>query len=52
MWRGGRVVEGAALEKQYALTGIEGSNPSFSAKEIVLNMPIRPFNFWNKYLVL
>ncbi len=26
------MVEGAALEKQYALTGIEGSNPSFSAK--------------------
>ena len=29
--RDGRVVEGAALEKQYARKGIEGSNPSFSA---------------------
>jgi hypothetical protein len=26
------VVEGAALEKQYALTGIVGSNPTLSAR--------------------
>ncbi len=30
-WRGGRVVEGAALEKQYAGNRTEGSNPSLSA---------------------
>ena len=29
--RGGRVVEGAALEKQYARKGIVGSNPTLSA---------------------
>jgi hypothetical protein len=29
--KGVRVVEGAALEKQYAGNGIEGSNPSSSA---------------------
>jgi 3-oxoacyl-[acyl-carrier protein] reductase len=32
LWRDGRAVEGAALEKRYTLTGIEGSNPSLSAK--------------------
>jgi hypothetical protein len=31
IWRGGRVVEGAALEKQYARKGIVGSNPTLSA---------------------
>lgn len=30
-WKGGRVVEGAALEKRYTRKGIEGSNPSLSA---------------------
>ena len=29
--RGGRVVEGAALEKRYTFTGIVGSNPTLSA---------------------
>ncbi len=29
--KGGRVVEGAALEKRYPACGIEGSNPSLSA---------------------
>ena len=33
LWRGVRVVEGAALEKQCAGNGTEGSNPSLSAKE-------------------
>jgi hypothetical protein len=32
MRRGGRVVEGARLESVYAVTRIEGSNPSLSAK--------------------
>ena len=31
-WRGGRVVEGAALEKRYAGNGIVGSNPILSAR--------------------
>jgi hypothetical protein len=31
MRRGGRVVEGARLESVYAVTRIEGSNPSLSA---------------------
>ena len=31
MRRGGRVVESARLESVFALTGNEGSNPSFSA---------------------
>ncbi len=30
-WRDGRVAEGARLEIVYTVTGIEGSNPSFSA---------------------
>jgi hypothetical protein len=30
MRRGGRVVEGAALEKRYARKGIVGSNPTLS----------------------
>ena len=29
--RGGRVVEGAALEKRYTFAGIVGSNPTLSA---------------------
>ncbi len=29
----GRVVEGAALEKRYTLTGIVGSNPTLSARQ-------------------
>ena len=33
--RGGRVVEGAALEKQYAGNRIEGSNPSLSASLLI-----------------
>ncbi len=32
VWRGDRVVEGAALEKQCAGNGTEGSNPSLSAR--------------------
>ena len=31
------MVEGAALEKQCALTGTEGSNPSFSATKGLAN---------------
>lgn len=31
MRKDGRVVEGAALEKRYTLTGIVGSNPTLSA---------------------
>ena len=31
IWRGGRVVEGARLERVYAGNRIEGSNPSLSA---------------------
>ena len=34
------MVEGAALEKQYIGNGIEGSNPSLSAKDIVPNRPV------------
>ncbi len=30
-WKGGRVVEGAALEKRYTGNGIVGSNPTPSA---------------------
>ena len=32
IWRGGRVVEGARLERVYTGNRIEGSNPSLSAK--------------------
>ena len=32
-WRGGRVVEGAALEMLYRGNSIEGSNPSLSVSE-------------------
>jgi hypothetical protein len=31
-WRGGRVVEGAALEMLFTLPGNEGSNPSLSVE--------------------
>ena len=31
VWRGGRVVEGARLERVYTGNRIEGSNPSLSA---------------------
>jgi hypothetical protein len=34
-WRGDRVVEGAALEKQCAGNRTEGSNPSLSARKIM-----------------
>jgi hypothetical protein len=34
-WRGGRVVEGAALEKRYTGNGIVGSNPTLSAIAII-----------------
>ena len=34
--RGGRVVEGAALEKRYTFTGIVGSNPTLSATHTCL----------------
>ncbi|KKR09253.1 MAG: hypothetical protein UT55_C0047G0006 [Candidatus Peregrinibacteria bacterium GW2011_GWE2_39_6] len=32
VWRDVRVVEGAALEKRYSVYGVEGSNPSLSAR--------------------
>jgi hypothetical protein len=34
-WRGGRVVEGARLERVYTGNRIEGSNPSLSAIVII-----------------
>ena len=33
-WRGGRVVEGAALEMLFTRKGNEGSNPSLSVLKI------------------
>ena len=38
--RGGRVVDGTGLENRRAVKRTEGSNPSLSAKNIVLKRPV------------
>mgnify|MGYP000671970665 CR=1 FL=1 len=40
IWRGGRVVEGARLERVYSSNTIEGSNPSLSANNFLISLLI------------